>query len=91
MGFSCRRHDILITPHQRNEVERSMGLLKLRVSNTLRSAQSQIKKSKKLNIYICKSIYYKTISNQRRNKKEQNNQDKLQLLALFASYIWIML
>ena len=25
MDFSCQRHDILITPHERNEVERSVG------------------------------------------------------------------
>ena len=25
MAFACRRHDILITPHKRNEVERSVG------------------------------------------------------------------
>ena len=25
MGFACQRHAILITPHQRNEVERSVG------------------------------------------------------------------
>ena len=25
MDFACRRHDILITPHKRNEVERSVG------------------------------------------------------------------
>ena len=25
MNFACRRHDILITPHKRNEVERSVG------------------------------------------------------------------
>ena len=26
MDFACRRHDILITPHKRNEVERSVGV-----------------------------------------------------------------
>ena len=38
MGFACRRHAILITPHKRNEVERSVGLLKLRVFNTLQKS-----------------------------------------------------
>ena len=26
MDLACRRHDILITPHKRNEVERSVGI-----------------------------------------------------------------
>ena len=25
VDFTCQRHDILITPHKRNEVERSVG------------------------------------------------------------------
>ena len=33
----CQRHDILITPHQRNEVERSVGL---RMRVVLRRAES---------------------------------------------------
>ena len=39
MNFACRRHNILITPHKRNEVERSVGYgdhpRKKRVKNTL--------------------------------------------------------
>ena len=39
MDFTCRGHDILITPHKRNEVERSVGdadaAQRWRVENTL--------------------------------------------------------
>ena len=31
MDFACRRHDILITPHKRNEVERS-GVWRMRLT-----------------------------------------------------------
>ena len=44
MEFACRRHDILITPHKRNEVERSVGLLELRASSTPRSTRFQTEK-----------------------------------------------
>jgi hypothetical protein len=42
MDFACRRHDIRITPHQRNEVERSVGVTaeaarRWRVEDTLLS------------------------------------------------------
>ena len=36
----------------------SMGLLKLRVSNTPRRARFQIEKLKSYYIYVCKSIHY---------------------------------
>jgi hypothetical protein len=33
LDAACQRHDILVTPHKRNEVERSVGRQRLRCSD----------------------------------------------------------